>query len=108
VKYSQGITLAKGDTYKSLTVEDIRNAVAEFSVETVPEDPLNGATVLWCHPGDEASIDAAKALLAVRKPLVLSLSPNAFAGRIYGFQGGSFLPCVVIKTKEDPDEDRIH
>ena len=52
---------------------------------------FNGATVLHVHPADK---DAAFNLIRSDEGSVrVTVSENAFPGRIYGFKGAAFLPC---------------
>lgn len=99
-------TSATGDTYKRLTVEDVLNLVADLP--PLPDDLLNGATVLWVKNGDREAIEMANQLReASGNRLRVTESPHAFPGRIHGFKGAAFLPCVVIHTKEDSNENRV-
>lgn len=96
--------MAAGDTYKQLTVEDVRRMVADLP--PLPHDPLNGATVLWVKSGDNESIEAANKLReASGNRLRVTESPHAFPGRIHGFKGAAFLPCVVIKIEEESSNE---
>jgi hypothetical protein len=92
--YSSAGTATR-DTYKKVTLDDIRAAIEALKA---PDDPLNGATGLWVHSSDQAAIDAANKIREASGNRVnVSITPNGHAGFIYGFKDKSFLPCVVIK-----------
>lgn len=79
------------------TAEDILAAIEALKP---PEDPLNGATTLWVHSSDTKAIKAARKIREASNGRVhVQETPNGHVGFIYGFNGASFLPCVMIKIE---------
>lgn len=90
-------TLPAGGNYK--TVESLHQMLSELVAP--PDDPLNGATMLWCNMNDAKAIEAAEKICAAsHRPIRIQKSMHAMSGRIYGFKGPDFLPVLVIKLGE--------
>ena len=62
----------------------------------MPTAEFNGATVLHVHPTDH---EAAR-ILAQHSNVRITVSENAFPGRIYGFRGAEFMPCFEHRTEK--------